>query len=244
VRADLHAQVHFADLSYCGYCNDPQQFRHCYDRVHYELIVSDELLLKDALGRRRITHPRSLMPSLSDQKTAIYYDLTCQIDVVDYSQPNWICNDYSREESRHLQQKSRQLSMPVPGVEVLQALVRPSTPAQDGLKTKLFSNLFLPVKGFTSRMRTLLWIVPVPELLILLLGWSSLSPRPWGISSVAAKVLESLIQGDLSTARKLVFSQMIVSGQANVGSASLLIGTRNQHAMEVLNHSMERDECQ
>jgi hypothetical protein len=49
--------------------------------------------------------------------------------------------------------------------------------------------------------------------------------------------------GDLSMAQKLIFTQMLVSGQANLGSTSLIIGRRNEHAMQVLKKSIDVDGC-
>eukprot|EP00591_Stephanopyxis_turris_P001005 CAMPEP_0195519556 /NCGR_PEP_ID=MMETSP0794_2-20130614/15045_1 /TAXON_ID=515487 /ORGANISM="Stephanopyxis turris, Strain CCMP 815" /LENGTH=481 /DNA_ID=CAMNT_0040648735 /DNA_START=248 /DNA_END=1693 /DNA_ORIENTATION=- len=246
VSVDLHAQVHFADLDYFQLYNQERKFSDLYDRVHYELVAPDNLLVEDSKGRRRIKEKNALMPSSTDQQTALRYNLECQIDVIDYFQPNWICADYSREEFLKEQQNSKSNALfgrSLPGAEVLQALVRPSTPSSEGLKTRLFSNLFLPGEGIASLIRALLWIVPVPELSIILLDWSSLTPRAGGISLVASSVIESLITGDLGTARKLVFSQMIVSGQANNGASSFIIGQRNDRALDELRKSIERDGC-
>jgi len=246
IKIDLHAQVHFADELYYRYYNNETEFTSLYDRIHYELIASEKLLALDGNWRKRIVDRDSLMPPLADQQTALRYNLTCQLDAVNYAQPKWYCSDYTREEFLRLQQHDQRNAIPITnlGGEILTALVRPSTPAQDGLKTRLFSNLFLSGEGLTLFIRSLLWItVPVPELSILLLDWSSLSPRPGGISPLAEKVLESLLMGDLSMAQKLIFTQMLVSGQANLGSTSLIIGRRNEHAMQVLKKSIDVDGC-
>ena len=94
----------------------------------------------------------------------------------------------------------------------------------------------------------------------MLLDWSSLSPRPTGgISPIALPVMECLLSGNVGEARKLVFGQMVVSGQAadaaadasiqrgggsGAESASVLIGKRNERAIDVLQTSIERDGCQ
>ena len=41
---DLHAQIHFGDLSYYQYFNDADAFSSRYDNVLYELIVEDKFL--------------------------------------------------------------------------------------------------------------------------------------------------------------------------------------------------------
>jgi len=254
VQIDLHAQVHFADDKYFRYYNNYTGDFEAYDRIHYELITSENLLSKDSNGRRKIPQRYLLMPSLADQQTALRYNLSCQVNEIDYSQPNWYCSDYTREEYNKLlvqDAASFTNNQQIPttknnflGGELFQALLRPSTPAQDGLTTRLYSNLFLSGEGLTFILRSLLWItVPVPELSILILDWSSLSPRAGGVSPVSVKVLESLIAGNLKIAQKLIFTQMLVSGQANVGSSSLIIGKRNEYAMQVLKKSIENDGC-
>lgn len=113
---------------------------------------------------------------------------------------------------------------------------------------RLFSNLFLPGDALAAVFRILLWTgLPAPELSVLLLDWSSLTPRPTGgISPIALPVLECLFTGNLVEARKLIFGQMIVSGQSsdNNGSNNFIVGQRNQRALQILQHSIEIDDCQ
>jgi len=261
VNVDLHAQVHFGDKDYFAYYNDPNQFSSRYDRVHYELIV-DESLLSTAfyddneeninsnnnLIRTLLMPQNGLMPSLADTQTALQYNLSCQVDLIDFSQPNWVCADLSREEFYNMQQKEtnqKSSFFNLQRVEVLDALIRPTTPASSGIKTQLFSNLFLPGASVASLFRSLLWTtVPSPELSVILLDWSSSSPKAGGISPIASPVMESLLTGKVGAARKLVFSQMLVSGQVDEGSDKILIGGRNDHALRVLMHSINTDQCQ
>ena len=286
VTVDLHAQVHFADENYFKFYNSPT-FASQYDRVHYELIVDQDLLTStsafyqddhhndnhnhndnennkdnnkkeegDKLVRTLLMPQNGLMPSVSDTQTALQYNLCCQVDVIDYSQTNWICADLSREEFYALQQQSHpnqnqnqpqqnaQMQKQFPGLEVLDALVRPTTPASKGIKTQLFSNLFLQGDGIAAFFRSLLWTtVPSPELSVMLLDWSSSSPKAGGISPIASPVIQSLVMGNLGAARKLIFSQMLVSGQTDDGAKNTLIGGRNDHALKVLKYSTEQDAC-
>eukprot|EP00565_Helicotheca_tamesis_P008094 CAMPEP_0185731132 /NCGR_PEP_ID=MMETSP1171-20130828/11955_1 /TAXON_ID=374046 /ORGANISM="Helicotheca tamensis, Strain CCMP826" /LENGTH=567 /DNA_ID=CAMNT_0028400327 /DNA_START=49 /DNA_END=1752 /DNA_ORIENTATION=- len=140
----------------------------------------------------------------------------------------------------------------LPGAEVFAALFRPatpSTPVTSRVTRRLFSNLFLPGDALTSAMRALLWTaVPCPEVSVLLLDWSSLLPRPGGgISPVAIPVLECLLTGNLMEARRLVFSQMVVSGQSAEENSdraeNVIVGRRNARALDVLTKSIERDGC-
>jgi hypothetical protein len=105
-----------------------------------------------------------------------------------------------------------------PGAEAVSAVFRPatpSTPLDTPVAQQLFSNLFLAGTSLATALRLLFWIlVPAPELSVMVLDWSSLSPRPTGgVSSVALPVLESLLTGNIQEARQLVFGQVLVSGQ-------------------------------
>jgi len=255
---DLHAQVHFGDPEYFEYFNGEKTgfARKEYDEVLYELIVSDSLMEVDALsGRRRVA--TALMPSLADAQTALQYGLACQLDVIDYTQPSWYCADVPKEDitygknggmlfrgdgDGHGDGKGQEVRQQNTVLEMMEAFVKPTTPAKDGLKTQLFSNLFLAGDSISSMLRLLLWLVPVPELSVILLDWSSLAPRPGGLSPVAFSVIESIARGDFAAARKLVFSQLVVSGQANEDSSSVVVGLRNDVAIKTLTDSIEDDE--
>mmetsp|Transcript_2395 Transcript_2395/g.2782 ORF Transcript_2395/g.2782 Transcript_2395/m.2782 type:complete len:520 (-) Transcript_2395:62-1621(-) len=252
---DLHAQVHFGSAEYFHYFNDPTEFGKNYDRILYELIVSDSLMEIDPEGKRRVKGKNTLMPSLSDQKTAQQCDLVCQLDVIDFSQnSDWICSDYSGEDIVEKQKSFgknsklpgaeifQSLSM-LPGAEIFQSLVMPKTPMEMNLgDLRLFSNLFLSGQKLATGLRLVLWTIPVPEISVLLLDWSSMG-KGGRISPLALPVLENLLRGNFSIAQKLVFSQMIVSGQANEGSSSFIIGERNEKALQELEKSTDVDGC-
>jgi hypothetical protein len=75
----------------------------------------------------------------------------------------------------------------------------------------------------------------------MLLDWSSILPRPTGgVSQVALPVVESLLTGNLMEARQLIFAQMLVSGQSSSGDEKVLIGKRNEHAINVLTKSLDQ----
>lgn len=251
---DLHAQVHFGDSEYFEYFNGEQTaFAHKkYDEVLYELIVSDSLMEKDFSGKRRVA--TALMPSLADAQTALQYGLECQLDVIDYTQPGWYCADVPKEDISYgksgdmvfrgehgFQKQQSSVRQQNTVFEMMEAFVKPATPARGGLKTQLFSNLFLAGDSISSMLRFLLWLVPVPELSVILLDWSSLAPRPGGLSPIAFSVIETVARGDFAAARKLVFSQMVVSGQVNEDSSSVVVGRRNNVALQTLTDSIHGD---
>mmetsp|Transcript_11159 Transcript_11159/g.22834 ORF Transcript_11159/g.22834 Transcript_11159/m.22834 type:complete len:624 (+) Transcript_11159:127-1998(+) len=326
---DLHSQLHFGTPAYYSYYNDPigntrsssyyggaddDGFATRYDRTHYELVVSQDMIDArsggdggiDTCSPLRRIRPMAgglspVMASPADQSTARAYDLRCQADMINYAQPNWVNADLTREEfvaetqkveaavvegranddsrfsTLQQQQQKAQQQEPLwalastaavyPGSELVSALLRPSTPSTGSggslgtsVTRRLFSNLFLPGDALAGLIRAILWLaVPAPEVSVMLLDWSSLSPKPTGgISPIALPVMECLLSGNVGEARKLVFGQMVVSGQAAdasiqrsggsssaaAESASVLIGKRNERAIDVLQTSIERDGCQ
>lgn len=274
VTVDLHSQVHFGDSSYFEYYNNRKQFSEKYDRIHFELIVGEDLLTTsffpeeengEGLIRSLLVPKNGIMPPAYDSQTASKYNFKCQVDVVDYSQPNWVCADLSREEFYRLQEEAskRKLnknapiwsSFSTPGSELFSAFVRPTTPTQavsssstrTGSSQRLFTNLFLQGEGFASFLRFLLWIfIPAPEVNVMLLDWStSFSPKAGSfVSPIAKPVFQSLFQGQFQKASKLIFSQLLVSGQAAASKENdLLIEGRNDHALNVLMHSIEKGNC-
>jgi hypothetical protein len=220
---------------------------------------------------RYLTDDVSIMASPSDRKMARQYGLSCQVDVVEYTKPKRVHADFTRQEFIALANKStsskndrkqeqEQLQQPLwalastspswPGAEAVSAIFRPSTPSAS-VGQRLFSNLFLPGSALATVLRLFFWIlVPAPELSVMLLDWSSILPRPTGgiVSPVAMPVLESLLTGNIRQAQQLVFGQVLVAGQKSSQSANnrhnndLLIGQRNDHALEVLRASLNEDE--
>jgi hypothetical protein len=51
--------------------------------------------------------------------------------------------------------------------------------------------------------------------------------------------MESLLTGNIQEARQLIFGQMLVSGQRSSGDEKVLIGKRNEHAVNVLAKSLD-----
>lgn len=261
---ELHAQLHFGTEPYFEYYNS-KDFASRHDRVHYELLVDQDLMaVKDGL-RYLPASPdggRVLMSSASDANTAAQYGLTCQVDVMDFTHKNWVHADLTRQEllrqSRNENVLGQAESEPLwalastaptwPGAEAVSALFRPSTPStplSSPVTRRLFSNLFLPGNSLAALFRALFWVaVPSPELSVMVLDWSSILPRPTGgISQVALPVLQCLLTGNIQEARQLVFGQMIAGGQSGSDKETLLVGKRNDHALQVLQTSLDRDGC-
>ena len=202
------------------------------------------------------------MPTPSDEATARAYGLACQLNVIDYTQKNWIHCDTTREEFESMVNGqnddggiSNQAQVPAwtlastttsPIQEYTSALLRPRTPStalpSDYISSqRLFSNLFLPGSTLVAVFRLLLWIFsPSPEVSILLLDWSSLiDPKPTGgISPVFSPVIRSVLNGNWVEAKRLVFAQLLVSGQSAGGKDLILVKGRNEVAIEILRKSV------
>jgi len=132
---DLHSMLHFAEQQYFQFYNDGQQQQNelsfglsqhnndnndmsisrPYDKVFYELILSQNLLTAQPDGTRILSPPTNtdtntpdykpmsvLAPPPSDVATANSYNLACQINVVDYTQSNWIHCDVTREQFQYM----------------------------------------------------------------------------------------------------------------------------------------------
>ena len=150
---------------------------------------------------------------------------------------------------------------------LLRPLTTTSNSASVQLTRRLFTHLFLPGDALSGWIRAILWFgVPAPELSISLVDWSSLSyigrgkrrrRRQGGVDSsssedaaegrgiapispIAAPVLLSLLTGNWGTARRLVFGQVLVGGQASEDTSKngVLIQKRNEHAMKVLRETL------
>ncbi len=207
-------------------------------------------------------------PPLSDENTADSYGLTCQLNVIDYTKEKWIHCDATREEYQSITSEGQNpndasnnnnngtpiwavaSTATAPIQEYISALYRPITPSTANLdlsklsSTRLFSNLFLEGNSLATLFRLLLWTFsPSPEVSILLLDWSSLiNPKPTGgVSPVFIPVMESLLSGNLNEARKLVFAQLLVSGQTSGGRDLNLVKRRNDVAIEKLMRTVNAD---
>ena len=253
---DLHAQVHFGDESYYQYYSNFN-----YDATLYELLVGEDMLSPIQNSLQSLKSVGGMMnpiqPTQTDRNTASQYGLNCQVDCINYCQENWFHADLTREQfiaalhEGETQQQRRQDDRPLWALAstsptntfqegIASLLNPPALSASSKLSRRLFSHLFLPGSSFAILLRSLLWIVPSPELSILLVDWSTITSKT---SDIALPVMLSLIMGRWGTARRLVFAQVLVGG-ANEGDGSkngVLIEKRNERAMHVLNMVQKQD---
>jgi len=256
---ELNAQLHYGDSSYFDYYND-DNFNNRFDHVHYELLVDNDLLQYRNKAWRL---EKPIMASANDQSMAGSYGWECQASRIDYTHPKWIHADLTRQEFRKIANPETNADQNTPlwalagpessstAAEAVSALlVGPPTLSYSAqvLKRRLFTNLFIPGETFANSLRAILWFtVPAPELSIILLDWSSLlkgGSNPNALSEVALPILSSLVKLDVAQIRRFLFGQVLMSSTAanknNDSSAwSLLVTKRNDHALDVLEKTLQ-----
>jgi len=258
-NVDLHAMLHFGDYDYFHFYNNQQAFGNKYEKVFYELILSQDMLLSQPDGTRILKstgdyrYPNPIEPPPSDEAIANSYNLNCQINIVNYTQPDWIHCDITKEKLDDLRSTEKKLSTVTnPVQEYISALFRASTPSSSAASSssssspnasRLFSNLFLPGNSLVIVLRLLSWIFsPSPEIVILLLDWSSLiDPKPTGmISTIFIPAIESLVSGNVMEAKRLIFAQLLASSQTAGGTDLIVVRRRNGIALKILIDSIEK----
>jgi len=205
-------------------------------------------------------------PTSSDEQIAKSYGLCCQLNVIDYTRCNWVHCDTTREEYNSIISNENEnvkankydpiwalaSTTAAPLQEYTSALFRPLTPSTAGSNgissispRRLFSNLFLDGDSLATLFRLLLWsFSPSPEVSILLLDWSTVQdPKPTGmISQIFVPVMEALLTGNIVEARRLVFAQLLVSGQTSGGRDANLVRNRNSVAMQKMMNCIKSGE--
>ena len=166
------------------------------------------------------------------------HGLRAQLDVLDARKDGWFVADVTREELIALREEAGQMTsksakksasdarrsvvstgnLP-PAIEAL--VVTATGRASGGDPARLFARMSC-------------WFVPCPEAHLLLLDWVWAGGRP---SNVLGAMVDCCAAGDLTSARRLAFAQMIVSAQATgpAGGGSsepILVARRNDVAID------------
>ena len=215
----LVSTVHLADQQYfAGIQRECESF----DRVLFELIA-DESLTQEVNGVRRLREP--LRASEQQRQMARSLSLSPQIDVLDCTRSNWALAD-------------------VPRAEVLQ---REISLGGSGPLASFRSALRTLGRGPASRannaLRPLSWVLPAPELALLLDDWTSSGGAP------PAKVLQAIagaaVSLDIDAARRLSFAQTLATGEATQrGSpAAALVSWRNERALQTVEEAVGSGNC-
>jgi hypothetical protein len=164
--------------------------------------------------------------------------LEAQLDAMDAEREGWFVADVTREELMAMRAEEEEGVSGANGAHErrrgpLAAVAGQLPPALEALVVTATGRAAGgdPVRLFT---RLSCWFVPCPEAHLLLLDWVWGGGRP---SNVLGALVDCCASGDLESARKLAFAQMIVSAQATgpVGggtTAPVLVQKRNVVAMD------------
>eukprot|EP01041_Mallomonas_annulata_P005437 gene5437-10906_t len=204
ISVDLFSMVHIGDHSYY---NEIESLTKNYDAVLYELITSQDLTIMEENSnvRKKLL---SEVYAVQADVLARQYNLSTQLDL-NLLQPSWYIADLSKEV-----------------VDRLEAIRKPLTNSRflaSQIGGRAFSerltlrNFFLSDSAFITTLRLLSWLLPCPELAVLLVDWSRMYPRPGGFPLVLAPIFEKIFAGDIRGAQKLAFAQQLISGLPDSG---------------------------
>jgi len=253
VEVDLISILHVADEEFY---HQIERDTNGYDAVLFEMIVQKSMIGEDAKGRRRIVSP--LYPSAGQLQLARQYGLRAQLEEMDHVRKrHWYLADMDRESIVELQRQRGEVTLDGPdwaqGMGAMAESVRGSrlgqqfqevvqalTVGRPAINDKVLPRFFLPGASWGRALRSLLWLTPCPELQVMVMDWSRTFPRTGTFSKVASLIADAVLCGDLRTARKLGFAQMLVSSQVDggawggsrAGSTAVLVAERNKRVVE------------
>jgi len=179
-----------------------------------------------------------LAPTAEARALAEAHGLRAQLDVLDAREDGWFVADVTREELIALREEAGQMTSK--SAKRSAADVRRSVVSTGNLPPAIEA-LVVTATGRASGgdparlfARMSCWFVPCPEAHLLLLDWVWAGGRP---SNVLGAMVDCCAAGDLTSARRLAFAQMIVSAQATgpVGGGSsepILVARRNDVAID------------
>lgn len=198
-----------------------------------ELITSRANLIDGSVDGRGVKLFRlgtELGPTAEAKALAAAHGLSAQLDVLDARENGWFIADVTREELIALREEAGELAG---GGGKAKTAVATLPPALEAMAVTAFgrSGARDPARLFT---RLSCWLVPCPEAHLLLLDWVWAGGRP---SNVLGAMVDCCANGDLLSARRLAFAQMIVSAQARgpAGGGSdepVLVARRNDVAID------------
>ena len=225
---DLYSMLHIGEPYY--YRNLEERLKD-YDVVLYELITSEGNTEYEGGAKHRRTLRTDLV-ALEAEKLANDFDFTTQL-CMDFKQPNWYIADLSSETVGRLEASRKGTTMAI----YVRSLVA-GRASQERLTIK---NFFVSDSPFVTGMRLMSWLTPCPELGLLALDWSRFA-RAGGLPEVLWPILESIINGDLLSARKLAFTQQVLSGLPDAGAwggearsdTTVRVRARNRKCLDTL----------
>ena len=220
------------------------------DATLVELITSEENLTSDddgGTGLRRLG--TALAPTAEARKLASAHGLTAQLDALDARRRGWYVADVTREELIALRREAGEMTATTAAETTRdgkRSAVSTGTNLPPALEAMAVTAFGRASEGDPARLfaRMSCWFVPCPEAHLLLLDWVWAGGRP---SEVLGAMVDCCASGDLESARRLAFAQMIVSAQAEgpAGGGStepVLVARRNDVAMDAVNEAFKTSE--
>ena len=205
-----------------------------------ELITSRENLCASEddlkLWRLRV----DLAPTPEARALARAHGLRAQMDALDAKSEGFYVADVTREELIALREEAGELgstrAKETARNERASAATSGGTALPPALEAMAVTALGRASGGDPGKIiaRLSCWFVPCPEAHLLLLDWVWAGGRP---SNVLGAMVDCCASGDLESARRLAFAQMIVSAQAEgpVGGGAaepVLVARRNDVAID------------
>ncbi|KAJ1632743.1 hypothetical protein T492DRAFT_986414 [Pavlovales sp. CCMP2436] len=174
-----------------------------------ELIVPERCLSRDERGLLRLTD--SVAPTPEQSRLAGQLGLTHQLDGLPYGADRRfsLIADTPAEQLLPAPSSSSQLA------EVVQTIRRGSI--RGAAMSAARARRGPPPSQ--QLVRGLAWVVPCPELTLLVLDWSWSRTRPQ-LSAILEPLLRALASFDLRSARRLAFAQLLLSSSAEGGGST------------------------
>lgn len=205
VELTLMPILHVGEKSFFEYL---QRRSANFDVILYELITSrnNSVLEGGAQHRRSLTVN---VRSIAAEKLALQFNFSTQLDM-DLRQPKWFIADLPSEEVLRLENAGKEV--------VLQNYFSNRVAGRGGYNPKKSITSGTEDLLFVVVFRLFLWLTPCPEMSLILIDWTRLSPNTGGISKMLYPILECIITGNLFEAKKIAFARHIMSGLSDSGS--------------------------
>jgi len=225
---DLYSMLHVGERAYFRQLEERMRG---YDIVLYELITDES----NTEYESRAPHRRVLTTDLvapEAEKLASELDFTTQM-CMNFQAPNWYIADLDSTTVGTPEQERRGTTM----TKYITSLI-----AGRASKQRLtVKNFYLADTPFVTALRLTSWLTPCPELGLLALDWSRFA-KAGGLPAVVGPIIESLLAGDIQGARKLAFTQQMLSGLPDSGAwggeamsdTTVRVKARNRKCLETL----------
>lgn len=263
IDIDLYGMTHVAQPSYYAELQNLLESG-CYDSVLFELITesSNTKAVSSKLPPLKSSDSSSMSVSqgitigvgdtqLRQLQVPLYAEATealasrlglvSQMVLPYHLRDNWFIADLDSETVRQLETSRRDTN---------RARASAYRWAGRGADRRLsLKSFFLSDSSFTSILRLFCWLLPAPELGLLLFDWSrTLDARNGGFPKVLLPLLQNLASLNFADARRLAFTQQLLNGLPDAGGygggagsdTEVRVVERNRECLRVLDAAIQR----